>query len=262
MANQQQGDRTMEHKRETTPPPWRNPDGTRKTDAEISKLGKSWDVETWKQFLDEDVGKITEDGKLYFVKKFEDCPKLEKQTEDEEKFSNKMENLDLEVIFSLAFEELTPREQLILDKLFWEELSLRRTARALNTTPTNISTTKARVLKKLKMILTSKGFGQRLSSHLKRFAIQRPKRVRCGGNEFLKNENLNFIEDNLACLNHTERKVVECLYFKDMDLKTVASIIKKTVDETRKINKIAGDKLQRVFNEGTLRNLWPIKLVG
>ena len=252
----------MRQKKKTERPPWRNPDGTKKTDAEISRLGQNWDLETWEQFLDEDVGKITENGRLYFVGKLEDNPALEKQVEEDDKFSNKMKNLDLEVIFKLAFEELTPQERLILDKLFWEGRSLKRVAKDLNTTPSNISTTKARVLKKLKGILTAKGFGERLSCHLKRYVTKRPKRVRCEGYEFLKNENLNFIEDNLSCLNHTERKVVECLYFKDMDLQTTASIIKKTPDETSKINKVAGEKLQRIFDEGTLKNQQLIKKAG
>ena len=38
--------------------PWRNPDGSKKTDAEISLLGKRWYLETWKDFLDEDVGRV------------------------------------------------------------------------------------------------------------------------------------------------------------------------------------------------------------
>ena len=249
----------MQQKRKTKRPPWRNRSGTKKTDVEISNLGQSWDVETWEQFLDEDVGKIEDDGRLCFVRKFEDRPKLEKQAEEDGEFSNKTENLDLEVVFRLAFEELTPRERLILDKLFWEDRSLQKTAKDLNSTPTNISTAKAKILKKLKEILTSKGFGEKLSCHLKRYVIQRAKRVRCEGNEFLKNENLNFIEDNLSYLNHTERKVIECLYFRDMDLQTVACIVKKTPDETSAINKVAGEKLQRIFDEGTLKNQQPKK---
>ena len=38
--------------------PWRNSDGSKKTDAEISLLGKKWYLETWKDFLDEDVGRV------------------------------------------------------------------------------------------------------------------------------------------------------------------------------------------------------------
>ena len=252
----------MQQKRKTKRPPWRNRSGTKKTDAEISRLGQSWDAETWEQFLDEDVGKIEDDGRLCFVRKFEDCPKLDKQAEEDGEFSNKTENLDLEVVFRLAFEELAPREQLILDKFFWEDRSLQKIAKDLNTTPSNISSIKANTLKKLKKILTSKGFGERLSCYLKKYVIQRAKRVRCEGKEFLKNENLNFIEDNLSCLNHTERKVIKFLYFADMDLKTVASIIKKTPDETSAINKEAGKKLQRIFDEGTARNKQPTKKAG
>ena len=37
---------------------WKNPDGSKKTDAEISLLGKKWYLETWTNFLDEDIGRV------------------------------------------------------------------------------------------------------------------------------------------------------------------------------------------------------------
>ena len=252
----------MRQKRKSKQPPWRNPNGTKKTDVEISRFGQNWDLKTWEKFLDEDVGKITDDGQLYFVRKFEGRSKLEKQVEEDGKLSNKMENLDLEVIFKLAFEELTSKERLILEKIFWNGMSFRQISKDLKCPLSSIHVAKEKSLEKLKKILTAKGFGERLSCYLKRHVTKRPKRARCESYEFLKNENLNFIEDNLSCLKHTERKVVECLYFKDMDLQTVASIIKKTPDETSKINKVAGKKLQRIFDEETARNQRPIKQAG
>ena len=247
-------------------PPWRNSDGTKKTDAEISKLGQNWDAKTWKAFLDEDVGKFTNDGRTSHVEDLDELPEVEQETE-----KNTLANLNLEVIFEIAFEELTPKEQLILSRFFWDGATLRIIAKDLNCSPSSVRTEKERALRHLKKILTDKGFKYKLSLALKKLKATRPKRCpklnrpKCstfGGNESLRHETLDFIEENLCHLTHTERKVVECLYFKDMDLQTVASIIKKTVGETSKINKEAGEKLQRIFDEGTAKNKQPTKKAG
>ena len=246
-------------------PPWRNPDGTKKTDAEISRLGQNWDAKTWEKFLDDDIGKISEGGRVFCRRSLDDLPK------PEEAKKNTLANLNLEVVFETAFEELTPKEQLILSRFFRDGATLRAIAKDLNCSPSSVRTEKERALRHLKKILTAKGFKYKLSLALKKLEATRPKkcpklnRPKCatfGGNESLRHETLDFIEENLCHLAHTERKVVECLYFKDMDLQTVASIIKKTVGETSKINNEAGEKLQRIFEEGTAKNKQPTKKAG
>ncbi len=252
----------METKEKNSLRPWLRPDGSKRSDAEISKLGKSWDAKTWKRFLDEDVGKITDDGRITYFKKWEKIPGIEEKLADAQT-SNRVANLNLRVIFEMAFEELSYREQLVLEKFFWDGISLRKIAEEVRSSPSAVHMAKQRALTKLKKILSSSRFGQKLSTNLRRLAatrpkrcsiLNRPKRVQSGTNPSLKHETLDFIEDNLTRLTHLERKVVEFLYFREMDLKSIASILKKTVGEVKELRASAYGKLERIYHDGFIEN--------
>ncbi len=250
----------MHRKTKRELPPWKNPDGSKKTDAEISKLGQSWDAKTWEQFLDQEVGRITDDGRITYFKKWEKIPGIEEKLA-EGQTSEKVANLNLQAVFETAFEELTLTEQLVLEKFFWDGMSLNKIAEDLKSTPSNMSNTKARALRKLKRILSSSHFGQRLSCNLKKLStmgrkktLPRPARVQLGGNESLKHETLDFIEENLNCLNRLERKVVESLYFREMDLQSIASILRKTVGQVKELRASAYGKLEIIYHDGFIEN--------
>ena len=140
--------------------PWLNFDGTKKTDAEIAKLGKSWSSETWNQYLDSEVGTL-QDNKLQFVSAINDKI-LEKSTvinylQDGRHYE------ELETALLLALSELSKTQRFIIKESFWKMTSNKKIAERLNKTQKNVGVLKSRAIKKLGQILSSQKLKDEIS---------------------------------------------------------------------------------------------------
>ena len=144
--------------------PWLNEDGTKKSDREISKLGKHWNQETWTRFLDDDVGIIHENdyGRLVFYKDMNKV--LDTKEEDEAAMTDKFRFIDLCFLFSVALDELAPRERAMLKKIFWECKSLKETAKEMKINCNYMRSLKQRTLAKLGQRLRSQEFAWKLKN--------------------------------------------------------------------------------------------------
>lgn len=153
-------------KKEWLSRPWINEDGTKKTDGEISRLGQKWDQKTWKYFLNEDLGTLRGYSSCILVPHI--CKSRAANNErslwerDDGKYSQKFRGVDLKSVFEVAFLELSPREEAILREFFWNERRSSDVARCFCMLPSSIRRTRKRILEKLRLILTSEDFKEKL----------------------------------------------------------------------------------------------------
>ena len=240
-----------------TLPPWKKPDGSKKSVREISRLGKSWDLKTWEEFLDEDIGKLTDDGRL--IKKNPDTIADEEPESGRRGESAKLANLDLAEVFGLAFEELPPKQVKVLGNIFYFGLSVAETARKLGVSQTAVHRTKKLALERLATLLRSEKFGKTLDLRLRSKQgpqtnrTQRSKKDSIRRKE-LKKKHLQFIEENLCRLSPPERRVTECLYLKQMTLKATAIALDRTVGEIKAIMEVAFKRLEKIYSDGYEKN--------
>ncbi len=139
--------------------PWLNDDGRKKSDAEISRLGRYWDQKTWSAFLDEDVGRV--DGHLLRLNE-----EVEKRLDDRERrdeyFTDKFASIDLEEVFKTALEALSFDEERIIKELFWNKARVWDTAVIFRISPFQVRKIKSRALEKLRWILQEDFFARKL----------------------------------------------------------------------------------------------------
>lgn len=143
--------------------PWLNPDGTKKSDKEISRISKTWTPEIWNQYLDSDIGTL-QDDELVFI------PDMNSEliTHGSDLLEFLRENNHYEVIedaFALAIDELSRAERKVIKKLFWEDIPTQQLATELGTSEGNIRVIKSRALQKLKSLLPSQKLKQKLARH-------------------------------------------------------------------------------------------------
>jgi len=133
--------------------PWLNADGTKKTDNEIEKLGTSWSLETWNQYLDSSVGSL-EDSRLSFVPNMDTDEILEKSTVIDYLENGKYyEDIETALVFALF--HLSKTERAVIRGSFWMMLSDKEIAKALNKSHQNVRYLKSTAIKKLRSILSS-----------------------------------------------------------------------------------------------------------
>lgn len=150
----------IEQKVKSLKAPWLNDDGTRKSDEEISKIGKSWSFETWNQYLDSDVGTLRDD-ELMFVPTITDGT-LEKSTVLHFLQEGKHYE-EIETALLLALSLLTKTERFIIKESFWKITSNKEIAAILNKTQKNVGVLKSRAIKKLGKILSSQKLRKEIS---------------------------------------------------------------------------------------------------
>ena len=143
--------------------PWLNEDGTLKSDKEISRLGKSWNIQIWEEYLNFSTGVLDEQELVFF-------PYMNSQTMNNgndllEELREIQHYPVTQLALELAIDELKPLEQKIIKKLFWENVSSRELADEFKTTLGNIRVIKSRALNKLKKILPSKKLKKKLETH-------------------------------------------------------------------------------------------------
>lgn len=151
------GKNKIEKKFET---PWLNFDGTKKTDSEIAELGKSWSPEIWSRYLDSNLGTLKDEELIFFP---DMNSELMSQGFDLLNFLR--QNRQYSVIkdaFELALDELSRMERRVIKKLFWENISTRELADDLKTSEVNIRVIKSRAIQKLKILLPSQEFKQKI----------------------------------------------------------------------------------------------------
>ena len=134
--------------------PWLHGDGTLRSDAEISLLGKTWPVEIWKAYLDSTVGDLKNEDIIFF-------PYIDTQTMSEGlkmlQFLQYREYYpELRSLLELAMEDLSRAERVALEGYFWEEKTYSEVAQSLGVSSVTVRVLKGRALKKLKEILKSK----------------------------------------------------------------------------------------------------------
>ena len=230
-------------------PPWKNSDGSKKTDAEISLLGQSWDLATWKKFLDEDVGSVVPSKRLSFRPYMDIAGNA--TGEEGSSLSRKFQGIDLATVISTALGELADRERRILEGYFWKKSDTRKIAERENLSPGNVRKIKSRSLKKLGKILASNNFKIKLDRALKRKREKIQDYYRESG---LKNQVLGFIRENFHRFGTDEGKVADGLYFKQMTLPMIATALGKTVGEVKAIRSSAFTKLEKVYFGGYIEN--------
>jgi len=143
--------------------PWLNEDGALKSDKEISRLGKSWNIQIWEEYLNFSTGVLDEQELVFF-------PYMNSQTMNNgndllEELREIQHYPVTQLALELAIDELKPLEQKIIKKLFWENVSSRELADEFKTTLGNIRVIKSRALNKLKNILPSKKLKKKLETH-------------------------------------------------------------------------------------------------
>jgi RNA polymerase sigma factor (sigma-70 family) len=143
--------------------PWLNDDGTKKSDTEVSKLGESWSPDTWNSYLDSELGSL-KDEELIFVPDMNS----ELMSQGFHLLNFLREHRQYVVIkdaFELSLNELSKAERWVIKKLFWENVSTRELADDLKTSTGNIRVIKSRAIQKLKKIIPSQEFKQKIKRH-------------------------------------------------------------------------------------------------
>jgi len=138
---------------EPTSTPWLNTDGSKKTDKEISQLGKSWSAETWSHYLDSSVGILNDESLVYFENM--DTEMVYERAEVLNFLRDSKCYQSLEDALLVALEKLSTKERLIIRESFWQRLRDREIAIALNTTHSTVRNLKHRAIKKIGQFLTS-----------------------------------------------------------------------------------------------------------
>ena len=141
--------------------PWLDEDGKERPDDEIRVLGRKWSAKTWERYLDRDL-KVELDEKNVFTFPYMDTSRIMEAAELLEFFRECRNYPKLEFAFFLAMEELTPNRSAIIKGLYWEGKDVEEIAKELGTTPATIRADKSRALKKLRELVPSKKFGERI----------------------------------------------------------------------------------------------------
>ena len=139
--------------------PWRNVDGSYKSDGEIAQLGKSWSAKTWDEYLKDtiEISKNRNDQCFYdmdteFI--------LEKAEVMEILKSHKYDNM--KDALNLAFDSLSNMERTVIRYSFWEGMDDKMIAKVLNTTHGAVRVHKSCAIRRLRRILPSKHLKMRL----------------------------------------------------------------------------------------------------
>lgn len=139
--------------------PWLNKDGSKKSDKEISELGKGWSTKQWSEYLNYDLGEIKDDlsffGDMDTSKVYERAEILKYLQECEYHES-------IEIALLLGMVSLSRIEREILKYSFWRMMSDREIAKKLKTSYGSIRSNKSVAIKKLAKILSSATFKKKI----------------------------------------------------------------------------------------------------
>ena len=141
--------------------PWLDEDGKERSDDEIRVLGQEWSAETWERYLDRDF-KAELDEKNVFTFPYVDTPRVLAGAELLEFLRESKRYPKMESAFLLALKELPEVQALTVKGLFWDDKSIQEIAKEVGTTPATIRAAKSRALKKLKELVPSKKFAEKL----------------------------------------------------------------------------------------------------
>lgn len=140
--------------------PWYNEDGTRKPEDEIRILGRSWTPKIWERYLREEVESPEDDNLCFFADMDRGFAPVRPETSENAEERRGYKGLRNGLL--IAFDELSPMERTIMKWLFWKQMDGRELAKAMGTTYRTVTVLKSRATKKLKNILPSERFGQKL----------------------------------------------------------------------------------------------------
>ena len=247
----------METTTEERQAPWRHGDGSMKSDATISGLGRGWDQETWDGFLDEDVGTVESDERLGFT------PYIDMaldESDEEAPTDAKTVGFDPETVCGHAMDGLTAKERGVVEALFWEGLTSTEAAAESGVSPSTVRATKRRALGKLKRILKSAGFRRGVMAKLNAIA------KKTGGSthhdrpflwkkpETFREKMLEIIDGGTGLLSGEERRAVDCLYRKGTTFATAAAILNISRNRLVDVRDSAFHKLKNFYTEGYEEN--------
>ena len=225
--------------------PWINNDGSKKSDAEISLLGRYWNQKTWSAFLDEDVGRVVG----HFLTLTEETRPNDRERRDEY-LTDKFATIDLEEVFQTALESLSFYEEGIIKKLFLEEASARDTAAYFGVSPSQVRKIKSRALGKLRRILQEDSFAKKL---LKKLASEQPL-SHTKRNVFEEGrgpyKGLSFLRENFPELTYQEQRLAYELFLTDTGTPCISRELGLTLIETLELKEKICSKLRRIYQEG------------
>ena len=136
--------------------PWCNKDGSFKSDEEIAELGKTWDSNTWEDYLKASVGTI-EDLRLCFFPDM-DTEFILERSAVLHILKNHKEYDGMEKVLLLALEKLTAKEKAVIECSFWQGMEDKEVAKALEIGHGTVRVHKSCAIKKLRKLLPSKSF--------------------------------------------------------------------------------------------------------
>ncbi len=156
--------------------PWINTDGTRKSDEEIEKLGKSWSPNIWNRYLESEVGSLQDESLVFYGDM--DTEDILDKAEVLKFLQEKQYHEKLESALLVALNQLSKTEREIIKEVFWNKLTDNEAAKKLNKTHLSIRVLKSRAVKKLGRILASQELKTEMnqleeSNHLKNVIYQR-----------------------------------------------------------------------------------------
>jgi hypothetical protein len=142
--------------------PWLNEDGSRKSDNEISELGQTWSAETWNRYLGEDIGQLDDDEMVFF-------PHVDTiAIHDGAELLDSLKEIDdyqkLRFAVPHAVDELSYKQKIVIKNIFWSNKTIEEVAIDLKMTNTSVRSLKYRAIKRLKEILPTEEFKEKLKA--------------------------------------------------------------------------------------------------
>jgi len=150
----------MENSKKEKNLPWLNADGTKKTDAEIEKSGRTWSSETWNRYLDSSVGTLRDDNLSFFHDM--DTDEMSEKAIVIQCLNQGKYREELETALLIALDRLTNSEKFIIKESFWKGVHDKDIAKKMKSPHKSVRVLKSRALKKLGQILS----GQQLKDEI------------------------------------------------------------------------------------------------
>ena len=120
----------MTKRQENSIEPWRNVDGTLKSDLEIKMASESWTPDIWEQYLLNQVDGDLKESLLTNPESLDDFAN-EKSTQFWKELSKRKDYKNLGVALCSAIKKLSPRQEEIIIKVYWKGMSLADVSREL-----------------------------------------------------------------------------------------------------------------------------------
>jgi len=138
--------------------PWRTPDGSLKTDDEISKLGQEWSSNTWNEYLETVIGDVENSNKDQICIASMDSLFVAEGFELLEFLRSIEEYEYLHVYLDFAIKKLPKRTRQVIRELYFEKVLHKDLAKKMNISIETVRSLRKKGIKKLKNLLTSSQF--------------------------------------------------------------------------------------------------------